>query len=74
MCTFYWTCIPVACSHRATKENKKTKDNREETTMTPMTTCFIIIGLIALMQVADDWGLWVRLERKYSKRNTETNR
>jgi len=26
------------------------------------------------MQAADDWGLWVRLERKYSKRNTETNR
>lgn len=42
--------------------------------MTPMTTCFIIIGLIALMQAADDWGVWVRLERRYSERNSETNR
>ncbi|MBR6643714.1 MAG: hypothetical protein IKL28_08680 [Lachnospiraceae bacterium] len=36
--------------------------------MTPMTTCFIIIGIIALMQAADDWGLWVWLEHRYSKK------
>lgn len=33
-----------------------------------MTTCFLIIGLIAMMQVADDWGVWVRLARLYNKR------
>ena len=39
--------------------------------MTPMTTCFIIIGLIALMQAADDWGVWVRLEHFYKKQVSE---
>jgi len=36
--------------------------------MEPMTICFIIIGLIALMQAADDWGVWARLARLYSQR------
>lgn len=36
--------------------------------MEPMTTCFLIIGLIAMMQVADDWGVWVRLAHLYNKR------
>lgn len=36
--------------------------------MEPMTTCFLIIGLIAMMQVADDWGVWVRLASLYNKR------
>lgn len=42
--------------------------------MTPMTTCLIIIGIIALMQAADDWGIWVRLEKLYNKKTSEMNR
>ncbi len=38
--------------------------------MTPMTISFTIIGLIALMQAADDWGVWVRLEHLYSKKSS----
>ncbi len=41
--------------------------------MTPMTACFIIIGIIALMQAADDWGVWIRLERRYNKKTSKTN-
>lgn len=33
-----------------------------------MTTSFIIIGIIALMQVADDWGWWVKLEHLYNRK------
>lgn len=38
--------------------------------MTPMTTCLLIVGIIGLMQVADDWGLWVRLEHLYNKKSS----
>ena len=31
--------------------------------MTPMITCFIIIGIIGFMQVADDWNVWTRIDR-----------
>ena len=41
--------------------------------MTSMTTCFIIIGIIALMQAADDWGVWVRLEKLYNKKTSGNN-
>lgn len=39
--------------------------------MTPMTTCFILIGLLGFLQVADDWGVWVRLEKLYNKKNSK---
>jgi len=41
--------------------------------MTPITTCLLIIGLFALMQAADDWGVWVRLEKLYNKKTSDNN-
>ena len=41
--------------------------------MTPITTCLLIIGLFALMQAADDWGVWVRLEKLYNKKTSGNN-
>ena len=35
--------------------------------MTPMTVCFIIIGIIGFLQVADDLGVWRRIDRLYKK-------
>lgn len=35
--------------------------------MTPITVCFIIIGIIGFLQVADDLGVWVRISRLYHK-------
>ncbi len=37
--------------------------------MTPMTVCFIIIGIIGFLQVADDLGVWKRIDRLYKKEN-----
>lgn len=31
--------------------------------MTTMTVCFIIIGIIGFLQVADDLNVWVRIDR-----------
>jgi len=39
--------------------------------MTPMTTCFLLMGIIGFLQVADDWGVWIQLEKLYHKRNTK---
>ena len=36
--------------------------------MTPMTVCFIIIGIIGFLQVADDLGVWMRINRLYQKK------
>ena len=41
--------------------------------MTPITACFILIGIIGFLQVADDLGVWMRLDRLY-KREKVTNR
>jgi len=30
---------------------------------TAMTVCFIIIGIIGFLQVADDLNVWVRIDR-----------
>lgn len=49
--------------------NKKHKRKQEETTMTPITVCFIVIGIIGFLQVADDLGVWVRINRLYQKEN-----
>ena len=35
--------------------------------MTPITVCFIIIGIIGFIQVADDLGVWRRIDRLYKK-------
>ena len=35
--------------------------------MTPITVCLIIIGIIGFLQVADDLGVWVRIDRLYKK-------
>lgn len=34
---------------------------------TAMTTSFIIIGIIGFLQVADDLGVWVRIDRLCKK-------
>lgn len=31
--------------------------------MSAMTACFIIIGIIGFLQVADDLNVWVRIDR-----------
>ena len=41
--------------------------------MTPITASVLIIGLFALMQAADDWGLWIRLEKLYNKKSSDNN-
>ena len=35
--------------------------------MTPMTVSFIIIGIIGFLQVADDLGVWKRIDKLYKK-------
>ena len=35
--------------------------------MTPITVCFILIGIVGFLQVADDLGVWVRINRLYQK-------
>ena len=35
--------------------------------MTPITVCFIIIGIIGFLQVADDLNVWVRIDRLCKK-------
>lgn len=35
--------------------------------MNAMTVCFIIIGIVGFLQVADDLGVWVRIDRLYKK-------
>ena len=32
-----------------------------------MTTCFILIGVIGFLQVSDDLGVWVRIDRLCKK-------
>lgn len=35
--------------------------------MTPITVCLTIIGIIGFLQVADDLGVWVKIDRLYKK-------
>ena len=50
-------------------KQKTHEETQEEKTMTPMTVCFIIIGIIGFLQVADDLGVWKRIDRLYKKEN-----
>lgn len=36
--------------------------------MIPMAVCFIFIGIVGFLQVADDLGVWVRIHRLYNKK------
>ena len=47
--------------------NKNTDEKQEENIMTPITVSLIIIGIIGFLQVADDLGVWVRINRLYHK-------
>ncbi len=44
---------------------KYTEDNRGKQ---KMTTCFVIFGVLSFIAIADDWGLWLYLDRLYNRK------